>query len=808
MKKFLAILLMLTLLCTSFVACNGNEGEVTDVLSYPEQDAIDYIKAMYKKEAEVTAADFTRVSVVVIDGVQYKVNWTATVTSGNDPVAIVENADGVTVTIDVPEKATAEVAYTLTATITDYYGNSVSASFNHKVPPYAVMSYAEYAAAADDTSLVVSGVISGIFSKTNGSSGNGMYIQDVKGEGGYYVYGFADGKDPEADLGLKVGMSVIVTGVKDTYNGLYEIVNASVEITNSELTKVEPIDYTEIYKSADSLAADALAGKQSMLVTLKGVEITTQEEANGYFKFKLGDKEAYIRISSSNNCITKDQITAFKADHTANFGNTADVTGIIQLYNGNFYLIPADANALVNFKKVEKTDAEKVATEAANLSFQSSIANNGEYALAQTGTNYTDVKITWKSDNAAAVVTGDKLVVTLPKADEVVKLTATLTCGKETATKTIEVKLYAGAKTYADIVDMAYALTDGTTLDGTYRLYGVITKIDTEWSEQYGNITVTIQIGDKADKLIMCYRLKGDGAKDLKVGDAITVEGKLKNYKGTIEFDAGCILVGMGEVIAPETIVENAYKLEDGAALEGTYTLTGVITKVDTAWSEQYGNITVTIQVGDLTDKLIMCYRLKGDGANALKVGDKITVTGVIKNYKGTIEFDAGCTLDAVDAVQTPTQPETPAAPVTLEAIKPIVGNAYGFAFVQKNVNNKVLYITGELSGYYMATTTEATAAANVFVEETAGGYYLYCVVGGTKLYINMVKSGTYVNAKFEDTASTLYTYDEALKTVKADIEGTAYIFGTKADGTYETIGPMKADSGCFYAQFVAPDKK
>ena len=802
MKKFLAILLMLTLLCTSFVACNGNEGEVTNVQSYPEQDAIDYIKAMYKKEAEVTAADFTRVSVVAIDGVQYKVVWTATVTAGTDPVNIVENADGITVTVDVPEKATAEVAYTLTATITDYYGNSVSASFNHKVPPYAVMSYAEYAAAADDTSLVVSGVISGIFSKTNGSSGNGMYIQDVKGEGGYYVYGFADGKDPEADLGLKVGMSVIVTGVKDTYNGLYEIINASVEITNSELTKVEPIDYTEIYKSAESLSVEALAGKQSMLVTLKGVEITTQEEASGYYKFKLADKEAYIRISSSNNCITKDEITAFKAAHTENFGNTADITGIIQLYNGNFYLIPADANALANFKKVEKSDAEKVATEADNLTFQSSIANNGEYALAQTGANYSDVKITWKSDNAAAVVTGDKLVVTLPKADEVVKLTATLTCGKETATKTIEVKLYAGAKSYADIVDMAYGLADGSALDGTYRLYGVITKIDTAWSDQYNNITVTIQIGDKADKLIMCYRLKGDGAKDLKVGDAITVEGKLKNYKGTIEFDAGCILVGMGEVIAPETIVENAYKLEDGKALEGTYTLTGVITKVDTAWSEQYGNITVTIQVGDLTDKLIMCYRLKGDGAKDLKVGDKITVTGAIKNYKGTIEFDAGCTLDAVDALQTPTQPETPATPAALEATKPAAGTAYKFGFVQGNTK-QTLYITGEMNGYYMATTEDKAAAADVFVEETTGGFYFYCTVGGAKKYVNIVKSGTYTNVKYEDAAATVFAYDEALKTLVASVEGGSFILGTKADGTYTTLGPMKADSGCFHGVFV-----
>ena len=36
---------------------------------------------------------------------------------------------------------------------------------------------------------------------------------------------------------------------------------------------------------------------------------------------------------------------------------------------------------------------------------------------------------------------------------------------------------------------------------------------------------------------------------DLKVGDKITVEGVFKNYKGTIEFDAGCTLVGMGESI-------------------------------------------------------------------------------------------------------------------------------------------------------------------------------------------------------------------------------------------------------------------
>ena len=48
-----------------------------------------------------------------------------------------------------------------------------------------------------------------------------------------------------------------------------------------------------------------------------------------------------------------------------------------------------------------------------------------------------------------------------------------------------------------------------------------------------------------------------------------------------------------------------------------------------------------------MEDYPIVCYRLKGDGAKDLAVGDVITVTGIIKNYKGTIEFDAGCQLDA-----------------------------------------------------------------------------------------------------------------------------------------------------------------
>ena len=203
--------------------------------------------------------------------------------------------------------------------------------------------------------------------------------------------------------------------------------------------------------------------------------------------------------------------------------------------------------------------------------------------------------------------------------------------------------------TYAEIVDYAYTLEDGMKIEDTYRLSGTIVKIDTAWNPDYKNITVTIAIAGKEDKPIMCYRLAGEGAADLAVGDVITVEGLLKNYKGTIEFDAGCVLVGMGDIPDQKALLEAAFILPDGDSLAYPSVMTGTVDKIVSAWSDQYGNITVDIAV---EDKIVQAYRLSGEGAKDLAVGDRITVVGIIKNYKGTIEFDAGCTLVPNDSFQ------------------------------------------------------------------------------------------------------------------------------------------------------------
>ncbi len=198
---------------------------------------------------------------------------------------------------------------------------------------------------------------------------------------------------------------------------------------------------------------------------------------------------------------------------------------------------------------------------------------------------------------------------------------------------------------YGDIVDYAYTLQDGQATEETYRLFGTIVKIPTAWSEDYQNITVDIAVAGKEEQPVQCYRLKGEGAKNLKVGDQITVEGTFKNYKGTIEFDAGCALVGLGEIVSQQAILDAAYAVQDGASMPYPTALMGTIIRIPTAWSDEYKNITVDIVCDGKEDMPIQCYRLTGEGAKDLQVGDQIGVFGTIKNYKGTIEFDKNCQL-------------------------------------------------------------------------------------------------------------------------------------------------------------------
>ena len=282
--------------------------------------------------------------------------------------------------------------------------------------------------------------------------------------------------------------------------------------------------------------------------------------------------------------------------------------------------------------------------------------------------------------------------------------------------------------TMQEIVDKAYALGKGEALKGEATLTGWVKSIDTPYSDQYKNITVTIVVEGRLDKPIVCYRLKGDGAQNIKVGDIITVTGNIKNYNGTIEFDAGCTLdkLEKGDGKAPETpvmsgtmqeIVDKAYKLAPGESFTEDAVLTGKIIKVNTPWSSDFKNITVTIAVEGREDKPIKCYRLTGTNADKIAKGDTITVKGIITNYLGTdkdtgetwteVEFKQGCQLiDWKQGVYVPPVIEDIDAPFKTGDKVVIWNPAYNKAFTTETAASyysagaDVTYTNGVLRNY------------------------------------------------------------------------------------------------------------
>ena len=77
------------------------------------------------------------------------------------------------------------------------------------------------------------------------------------------------------------------------------------------------------------------------------------------------------------------------------------------------------------------------------------------------------------------------------------------------------------------------------------------------------------------------------------------------------------------------------------------------ISSVEKQWSEDYQNISVIIRIEGCGSKTVRCYGLTGEGVESLRVGDEITVTGVLKKYNGRVEFDNGCTIKPSEPEET-----------------------------------------------------------------------------------------------------------------------------------------------------------
>ncbi len=451
----------------------------------------------------------------------------------------------------------------------------------------------------------------------------------------------------------------------------------------------------------------------------------------------------------------------------------------------------SDANANKGYliEMVDRTtvsNADKIAQTKKELAVSPVFVGAGEMKLPTQGTTFPDATIAWTA--TGATYADGTLTFAAPTAATTVTLTATISCGDATAdTKELTVNLV--PNTPEAILDATAILKSGETYANEVTLTGIVSEFmkisnseDGTYNEQYGNISVKLMVAyNDTYKTIGCYHISGVGTADVQPGYTIKVTGFITNHNGSAQFaqdskleivktgtDADIPTIETEKLDTPEKILNAAYALAEGTALEGTHSLTGKITSIDEQYSTQYQNITVTITVDGFTDKPMKCYHLKGTGAENLKVGDTITVSGTIKNYYGTIEFDNGCTFTNLVPGEGGGNEETPDPTPTYETLTITQALEKGNALENYGATTEQYYVSGTIINIADATKGNlylADAAGNViYVFGTTAESGVTLAVGNNVKLLALV-------SKFADAAQ--------LKTATA-VEVTASTLNSK----------------------------
>ena len=791
MKKLLSLLLvaLLAIGALSLAACfpgetPDNGGEETPASEPSIEDAKEFLLGFLEDEATVTPSDYTLPAQVKVGDYTYTVTWTA----NREDITI--TVDGNVAKIDLNEKTPEAFEYTLTATIS--YGDLTPATITRtcSVPAYEVLSYEDYVALTKGEVATIEGVIVMINSKDAGNKYNRITLVDANGNNGYYCHNLK--KDPIKDLGLEIGMTVSVTGTTDDYNGMRQLKDGEVKILNAEKTETPAVDVTAAFA-----AGTDLNGYIGNLVTIKGVTIGRQVlgGTNEYLYFSLGTVEGYLRTYVTDFPHTMSHAATENADkntidafHAANFGNTADVTGVLVRYNANFYLVPMTTTPFTNITVVELSDEDKVDATLDEVTFEESLSSDKVIEVALTGKAFNTVTLAWASNNAAIVYADGKLTVTIPEDETTVEITVTATLGEVTKTKTFTVKLSKSITPVKDVLAVANTKEHNTYTSEKYIIAGVISGI----TGDYGNCYVT----DESGATIYVYGLYINGTKYGQATDAKPVNGNYVVLTGVVGTYNGTAQMKNADLMSFSTVTSVADAIALGAAkdhntfTEETYVITGVVESIA---NTTYGNL----YIQDADGNKIYVYGLYDQSgtrfdkmANQPKVGDTITVVSVVGNFNGAQLKNA----TVVCIVAATTDDDNTGDDNTGDTTEHTCADANGdFKCDTAGCTEKVLPAEGTT-----LTIAQALALGKLFAHDEYTGVYTeakYYVTG----VISDVYGTTYGNMKIVDennnefTVYGLYSADGATRydamTVKPVKGDTITVYGVI--GAYQQTAQM-----------------
>ena len=316
---------------------------------------------------------------------------------------------------------------------------------------------------------------------------------------------------------------------------------------------------------------------------------------------------------------------------------------------------------------------------------------------------------------------------------------------------------------------------------------------DGEFKTSWGDIVIKIdatnhvnteKLDGKAANCTETGLTEGEKCKDCGATIKAQEEIPAKGHDCSGETPNFC--VSCEKTLSVDEIIADTKALGNNESLNGTYQLTGVITSIPYAFSN--GSLSINIMVeGETLSLEYYCYKLKGDNAELLEVGNTVTIKGSITNYynanKGTntIEF-VDCTIVAATLNEYE---------VSLEVVGETNGQVVGMPSSAITRGESVTITVTANDGYKASVTATGTT-----VTAGADNTYSFVVMANTivKVTFSEISSGeaetVTINTNIGDYAAA-HSWENSKQYSKIEIDAnvTATAVGGSNTGKYYTNG-------------------
>ncbi len=513
-KKVSLMIICLLLSVVALTACGKGKQSPAEVASN---------KVILMQDKQLVTASFTVPAIVKADdGVEYTVTWTS-----SDEVACnigtVNSSQQYPVTIW--QELSTEKTVKMTATVAKDE-DTFTKEFNFTVPKLTVLTFDQYVAKAANDIVSIKGYIQAKEPYSTQYKNTSVYVKDHTGKGGYDAYQLKCTEDEYNNV-LKLGTSIIVTGKKTVYSGLYEFTGGCTFRLSGDAA-VTPT-YTDI--TNDIKNGVDLTKYQGWLVKYDNAEIwSIAKDAKGNIDIVMdvNGKKVNSRVNTYITPTTSDEYKAIEA-LKLKVGQFVNFTGVMSWYN-SAQPCPLNADSFTVLNTPANDAAKMRATVAeAKAVFKSTVyGSNSIVTPIVKGTSYQDVTVAWSvktnTDNILSVAAG-KYTITAPDTEKTAVVTATVTLGTLTETFDVTIKAKKAVK-----IDLASAnLLSAKAVGDMVTLTDVIVSY-----VSVGNTYFIVQTTE-GSAIISTY-LSGDTSTTLissvKVGDKIDVTGKVgKNFQ-------------------------------------------------------------------------------------------------------------------------------------------------------------------------------------------------------------------------------------------------------------------------------------